>query len=46
VCGSKFGLQIGVYTSNLHKAEYAFEEAEVGGVVINDMPSLRVDSQV
>ena len=29
----------------MHKAEYAFEELEVGGVVINDVPSVRVDSQ-
>lgn len=42
---SKFGLQAGVFTSNVHKADYAFEELEVGGVVINDVPSLRVDSQ-
>ena len=40
---SKFGLQAGVFTSNMHKAEYAFEELEVGGVVINDVPSIRVD---
>lgn len=42
---SKFGLQAGVFTSNMHKAEYAFEELEVGGVVVNDVPSIRVDSQ-
>jgi acyl-CoA reductase-like NAD-dependent aldehyde dehydrogenase len=42
---SKFGLQAGIFTSNVHKADYAFEELEVGGVVINDVPSLRVDSQ-
>merc|ERR1712000_642165 len=43
--GSVFGLQLGVFTSNIHKAQYAFEKSEVGGVVINDVPSLRVDSQ-
>lgn len=42
---SKFGLQAGVFTASLAKADYAFEELEVGGVVINDVPSLRVDSQ-
>lgn len=42
---SVFGLQLGVFTSNIHKAQYAFEKSEVGGVVINDVPSLRVDSQ-
>jgi hypothetical protein len=33
----------GVFTSNIHRAEYAFENSEVGGVVVNDVPSLRVD---
>jgi len=42
---TKFGLQVGVFTSNTHKIDYAFDECEVGGVVINDVPSLRVDSQ-
>lgn len=42
---SDFGLQAGVYTSNLNKAFYAFNNLHVGGVVINDIPSARVDSQ-
>jgi acyl-CoA reductase-like NAD-dependent aldehyde dehydrogenase len=41
---SVYGLQAGVFTANLHHAFYAFDELEVGGVVINDIPSLRVDS--
>lgn len=41
---SDFGLQAGVFTDDLHHAFYAFDELEVGGVVINDIPSLRVDS--
>eukprot|EP00735_Rhodelphis_limneticus_P002611 TRINITY_DN1353_c0_g1::TRINITY_DN1353_c0_g1_i1::g.20104::m.20104 TRINITY_DN1353_c0_g1::TRINITY_DN1353_c0_g1_i1::g.20104 ORF type:complete len:514 (+),score=164.96,sp/A6UVT6/LADH_META3/35.06/7e-92,Aldedh/PF00171.17/2.9e-138 TRINITY_DN1353_c0_g1_i1:64-1542(+) len=42
---SKFGLQAGVFTNNMHRAFYAFEHCDVGGVVINDVPSVRVDSQ-
>lgn len=42
---SDFGLQTGVYTQNIHKAFYAFEQLHVGGVLINDIPSARVDSQ-
>lgn len=41
---SDFGLQAGVFTNNLHHAWRAFHELEVGGVVINDVPSFRVDN--
>ncbi len=41
---SVYGLQAGVFTKNLNSAFYAFNEIEVGGVVINDVPSFRVDS--
>jgi len=40
-----YGLQSGVFTSDLNKAFYAFEHMEAGGVILNDSPSLRVDSQ-
>ncbi|CAM6104680.1 unnamed protein product [Calypogeia fissa] len=40
-----YGLQAGVFTSDLNKAFYAFERMEVGGVCLNDSPSMRVDSQ-
>ena len=40
---SVFGLQAGVFTKNINSAFYAFNELEVGGVVINDVPSFRVD---
>ncbi len=39
-----FGLQAGVFTNNLDHAFYAYHELEVGGVIINDVPSFRVDS--
>lgn len=41
---SEFGLQAGVFTKNLDHAWYAYNVLEVGGVVINDMPSFRVDN--
>lgn len=41
---SRYGLQAGVFTQDLDSAFYAFNELEVGGVVINDVPSFRVDS--
>jgi acyl-CoA reductase-like NAD-dependent aldehyde dehydrogenase len=40
---SVFGLQAGIFTRDLYKAQRAFEELEVGGVVIGDVPSWRVD---
>ncbi len=43
VNASRYGLQAGVFTGDLHAAFYAFRELEVGGVVINDVPSFRVD---
>ena len=42
---SSFGLQAGVFTQNINKAFYAFNNLHVGGVLINDIPSARVDSQ-
>lgn len=44
VNASDFGLQAGVFTNNLQSAFYAFNELEVGGVVINDVPSFRADA--
>jgi acyl-CoA reductase-like NAD-dependent aldehyde dehydrogenase len=41
---SAFGLQAGVFTNDIDSAFYAFNELEVGGVVINDVPSFRVDN--
>jgi acyl-CoA reductase-like NAD-dependent aldehyde dehydrogenase len=41
---STFGLQAGVFTNNLQHALQAFNELEVGGVIINDIPSFRVDN--
>ncbi len=40
---SVFGLQAGIFTRDLYKAQRAWEELEVGGVIIGDVPSWRVD---
>ena len=40
---SRFGLQAGVFTSDLGTAFRAGQELEVGGVVIGDVPSYRAD---
>jgi acyl-CoA reductase-like NAD-dependent aldehyde dehydrogenase len=40
---SRYGLQAGVYTNNLSLALEAADELRVGGVIINDIPTFRVD---
>jgi glyceraldehyde-3-phosphate dehydrogenase (NADP+) len=40
---SRFGLQAGIFTNNLDEVNLAFERLEVGGVIINDVPTFRVD---
>jgi len=40
---SRYGLQAGVFTRDLYRALRAWDELEVGGVVIGDVPSWRVD---
>src|SRR6478735_2784548 len=40
---SMFGLQTGVFTNDLAGAWRAFSELEVGGVMINDVPTYRID---
>ncbi|MEA2672930.1 MAG: hypothetical protein QOI92_122 [Chloroflexota bacterium] len=40
---SAYGLQTGVFTNDLSHAWQAFNELEVGGVVMNDISSYRVD---
>ena len=44
VNNSKFGLQAGIFTRDIYKAQRAWDELEVGGVVIGDVPSWRVDN--
>ncbi len=41
---SQFGLQAGIFTKDLYKAHKAWDTLDVGGVVIGDVPSYRVDN--
>ena len=43
VDNSEFGLQAGVYTRDLNKAIRATQRLNVGGVIINDVPTFRAD---
>ncbi len=40
----RFGLQAGVFTHDLGHALQAFRELDYGGVMINDVPTFRVDN--
>lgn len=41
---SRYGLQAGVFTKNIDNAFYAFNNLEVGGVIINNVSTYRMDS--
>ncbi len=43
VNASEFGLQAGIFTRDIHKAHRAWDKLHVGGVIIGDVPSWRVD---
>ena len=40
---SDFGLQAGIFTRDLYRAHRAWDELDVGGVIVGDVPSWRVD---
>jgi hypothetical protein len=40
---SAFGLQAGLFTHDLRVVEQAFDEIDVGGLIVNDVPTFRVD---
>jgi len=40
---TNYGLQVGVFTNSIKNAWKFIEEAEVGGVIINDIPTFRAD---
>ena len=40
---SNYGLQVGVFTNNVKNAWKFIDGAEVGGVIINDIPTFRAD---
>jgi glyceraldehyde-3-phosphate dehydrogenase (NADP+) len=40
---SGYGLQAGVFTRDAGRIDRAFRALEVGGVIVNDLPTLRLD---
>ncbi len=42
---SPYGLQFSVFTNDLSLTKRAIDELEAGGIIINDMPTLRFDIQ-
>jgi acyl-CoA reductase-like NAD-dependent aldehyde dehydrogenase len=44
VNASRYGLQAGIFTRDIHKVLDAWDRLEVGGVVVNDISSYRVDN--
>jgi len=40
---SEYGLQAGIFTNSIIEMNHSFNELEVGGVIINDIPTFRVD---
>jgi acyl-CoA reductase-like NAD-dependent aldehyde dehydrogenase len=40
---SDFGLQAGLFTNDMTIVQKAFEEIEVGGLMVNDVSTFRVD---
>jgi acyl-CoA reductase-like NAD-dependent aldehyde dehydrogenase len=45
VNNTSYGLQAGIFTKDITKVFYAYQHFEVGAVVVNDVPSARVDAQ-
>ncbi|MGA1863012.1 aldehyde dehydrogenase family protein [Deferribacter thermophilus] len=41
---TKYGLQVGVFTENIKTAFYLIDRLEFGGVMVNDVPTFRVDN--
>jgi len=41
---TEYGLQAGVFTNNIKQMNKAFNDIEAGGVIINDVPTFRVDN--
>ncbi|MCM2278507.1 MAG: aldehyde dehydrogenase family protein [Oligoflexia bacterium] len=42
---SRYGLQVGLYTQHWPTIERAYRDLEVGGVIVNDVPTTRYDHQ-
>ncbi|MBX3216189.1 MAG: aldehyde dehydrogenase family protein [Labilithrix sp.] len=41
---TRYGLQVGVFTDSLSRVREAFDRLDVGAIVVNDVPSVRVDA--
>src|SRR5690606_39884826 len=41
---SEFGLQAGIFSNDVNRAMQAWDRLAVGGLVIGDVPSFRVDN--
>lgn len=41
---SKFGLQAGLFTNDIHKILHAWDRLDVGGICVNEVSSYRVDN--
>lgn len=39
----EYGLQVGVFTQNINRVMRAFSTMDVGGLMVNDIPTFRVD---
>jgi glyceraldehyde-3-phosphate dehydrogenase (NADP+) len=40
---SEFGLQAGVFTRDINRIWQAYRGIEVGGLIVNDIPTYRID---
>jgi acyl-CoA reductase-like NAD-dependent aldehyde dehydrogenase len=40
---TEYGLQAGIFTHDARRIDQAYRELEVGGVIVNDIPTLRLD---
>jgi acyl-CoA reductase-like NAD-dependent aldehyde dehydrogenase len=43
VNNSDYGLQAGIFTNDMNKILYAYNKIDVGGLIINDFPTFRID---
>ena len=41
---SRYGLQAGIFSSDVNSIMYAYRHLNVGGVIANDYPTFRVDN--
>lgn len=41
---TRYGLQASVFTNDVARVMKAFEELEVGGVIVNEAPTMRIDN--